>query len=152
MSADVLPLSKTRSRRVTKRETTRAKYPTHMKWLKTLPCIITGETGVVRHHLQHAELSAGGAKSGDQWAVPIVNRLHCAQHAGSIHSVGVREAEWWAQRGIDPLAIAKRLFDASIAAGRVGGASKVERAVAAAYAGDIDRFIARGYHGLVRAA
>ena len=122
MTADDLPISKLRSRRRTSRETSRDKHPSHMAWLLTQPCIVTGETGVVRHHLQHAQPSASSMKSGDRHAVPIVNRLHV-----EIHATGAREADWWAARGIDALAVARALFALSIVAGRVTATPEARR-------------------------
>ena len=52
--------------------TARISSPAHLRWLRTLPCVVTGApVGVVVHHLQHAEPSEIGRKSGDCWAVPL---------------------------------------------------------------------------------
>lgn len=44
----------------------------------------------------HAEPSAMGLKSGDEFAVPL-----CAIHHRSLHAAG-DEAVWWALQGVDP--------------------------------------------------
>ncbi len=46
----------------------------------------------------HAEPSAMGAKSGDQWTVPL-----CRRHHQALHLAG-DEPTWWAMQGVDPMA------------------------------------------------
>ncbi|MCH7544663.1 MAG: hypothetical protein IIB65_13630 [Proteobacteria bacterium] len=45
-----------------------------------------------------------GRKVSDEWVVPL-----CALHHRSLHDVG-DERRWWECHGIDPLAVAERLW------------------------------------------
>lgn len=68
-------------------------------WLEAvrrMPCLICGAKSEA-HHLQHAEPSAMGLKSGDQYAVPL-----CHDHHMQLHAMG-NERRWWAIEGVDPL-------------------------------------------------
>lgn len=69
------------------------------KWLREvrrIPCLICGRWAQA-HHLQHAEPSAMGKRSGDNWAVPL-----CADHHTALHRFG-DEPLWWATEGVDPI-------------------------------------------------
>jgi hypothetical protein len=71
-------------------------------------------------HLAFAQPRARGLRVSDAFTVPMCPSHHAAfDGSGSQHS-------WWRARGIDPFAIADRLWRASIEAGRV----KAERAAA----------------------
>ena len=123
----------------------RPRSESHLRWIRTLPCLATGSpVGVVAHHLQHAYPSALSARSGDDAAVPILNSLHDAQYPGSIHAPGCREAEWWTSRGIDALYVAHRLWAVSIFVGRVH-AKRVDIGAARILAVGWEDWICRGY-------
>ena len=142
---NVEPISKLRSRRMTKRETDRPKCEGHLRWVRTLPCCVSGApSGVIVHHCMHGDPSATGARSSDRHAVPLLHSLHDAQYAGALHREAC-EPVWWAARGIDPLALAARLWAISIAAGRWQMPSAAERIDAARHAGDWETWVARGY-------
>lgn len=148
--SDILPISKTRTRRTSRREVARVECAAHLKWLRTLPCIASGlyvgQTGhgVVAHHLLFAEPSAMGMRSGDNWAVPVLHELHDAQYSGAIHAPGQREADWWEARNLDVLAIAKRLWAVSIIIGRTR-IQTTKWDAAWRLAGDWQTWIARDY-------
>jgi len=82
----------------------------HLRWVKSLPCLIEGVRAldVDPCHIRygdHGKAAAGmSEKSHDQYTVPMRRVHHDAQHqAGD-------ERKWWADRGIDPIIVAARLF------------------------------------------
>lgn len=108
---DVIPLLKTRTRRLCKPETERLRSEPHRRFVASLPCCICGGIDVQAAHLAFAQLRARGLKAGDQYTVPLCLRHHAAFD-------GSDGAAWWARIGIDPLPIARRLWCASVAIGR----------------------------------
>ena len=74
----------------------RIKDDSYLKSIRKLPCLVCGRWSQA-HHLMHAEPSAMGKRSGDNWAVPL-----CAYHHEALHKFG-DEATWWAVHGIDPI-------------------------------------------------
>lgn len=85
----------------------------HLKWLRTLPCVITGERPVEAAHIRYgssvwAKRETGmGEKPDDKWALPLSPALHREQHdAGD-------EQAWWQAQGMDPLQIAAALYFAT---------------------------------------
>ncbi len=89
----------------------------HLKWIRTLPCLASGRlTGIEAAHVRYGSLfhdkrSTGMAeKPDDRWAVPLHHSMHRtgprAQHSEN-------ERRWWAGQGIDPLAVAKALYEVS---------------------------------------
>lgn len=85
---------------------------THLRWLRTLPCVVSGRRPVEAAHIRFGSLAYGkphagaGEKPSDKWALPLAPDLHREQHSGN-------EELFWAKRGLDPLAIAAALFMAS---------------------------------------
>lgn len=84
----------------------------HLRWVKSLPCLIDGVRGLdvdpahVRYGDSRYGKSAAGAaeKPHDQYTVPLRRKHHDAQHGAG------DERAWWAARGIDPLDVATKLF------------------------------------------
>lgn len=91
----------------------RHRSPEHLARLRSLPCSIPGckRTPVVAHHLTCSpNPKARGLKAGDQWAVSLCESSHhSAQSREGVHHTG-DERQWWADRGIDPIALAVRLW------------------------------------------
>ena len=92
---------------------TRQQSRSHLAWLRTLPCLITGQRkDVDAAHIRYAEPVYGkritgiGEKPSDRFAVPLSRRLHEEQHKGN-------EREFWARHGIDPLFVALSLWACS---------------------------------------
>ena len=81
---------------------------THLDWIKTLPCVISGERPVDPAHIRYADRVYGKREVGkaekpdDRWVVPLCRRLHDEQHSMS-------ERIFWARHGLDPLRIALAL-------------------------------------------
>lgn len=80
----------------------------HLDWIRTLPCVITGERPVDAAHIRYADPVYGKREVGkaekpdDKWTVPLVRRKHDEQHSMS-------ERIFWARHGLDPLRIALAL-------------------------------------------
>jgi hypothetical protein len=76
----------------------------HLRYVASQPCTICGRAPSHAHHLRFAQPSALGRKVSDEWSVSL-----CITHHRSVHSVG-DEKQWWAEKGIDPIAHAVRLW------------------------------------------
>jgi hypothetical protein len=84
----------------------------HLRFVSLQPCLICGRTPADAHHLRFAQPRALGRKNSDEFAVPL-----CRTHHRQNHQVG-DEVAWWKPSGIDPIAVAHRLW--SISRGVVG--------------------------------
>lgn len=120
-NASVLPFSKTRSRPI-KHRMRREKWPAHLAFVASLPCSVLGCNAPANvHHLRVPGTdAAAGRRASDRFAVPCCWQHHQGQ--GGIHHRGLHdrgsEEDWWAARGIDPLAIAESLWKRSVEEGR----------------------------------
>lgn len=80
----------------------------HLRWLRTLPCVITGERPVEAAHIRYGSAvygkreTGGAEKPADKWCVPLSIAKHREQHT-------MDEREFWARHGLDPLRIALAL-------------------------------------------
>ena len=103
------------SRRGRKRP--RAAATSHLEWIRSLPCVVTGRYGNIHAaHIRYGDAIYGkrpsgtGEKPDDKWTVPLHGDMHTdgpeAQH-------GENERAWWASRGIDPLRVAAALWACS---------------------------------------
>ena len=92
----------------------RVRSRAHMSFVGTLPCCACGRKGStqVHHSLIGPEGKARGLKASDRYVLPV-----CFVDHNAIHALG-DEASFWQSRGIDSLAIAEKLWAASVAAGR----------------------------------
>lgn len=81
----------------------------HLEWLRTLPCVITGNRPVDAAHIRYADPVYGKRETGkaekpdDKWCVPLCREKHDEQHSGS-------EKLFWIRHGLDPLRIALALY------------------------------------------
>jgi hypothetical protein len=82
----------------------------HLRFVAAQPCLVCGRTPSDPHHVRFAEPRAIGRKVSDRFTVPI-----CRLHHRELHRRG-NERSWWQTRGLDPLAIAARLWDLTHAA------------------------------------
>jgi hypothetical protein len=84
----------------------------HLKWIRTLPCVITGQRPVEAAHIRYSDPAygkreVGGAeKPDDRWTVPLLASLHRDQHNQS-------ERAFWEKHGIDPCKVALALYAVS---------------------------------------
>lgn len=84
----------------------------HLKWLRTLPCIITGKRPVEAAHVRYADPSYAKRETGksekpdDRWAIPLCPEKHREQHA-------MNERAFWDKHNIDPCKVALALYAVS---------------------------------------
>jgi hypothetical protein len=98
------PLEKTRSR--SKRE--QKHFPKYLWLIRSCPCVICGAQAEAAHvRMSSAKYSKANGRD-DKWCVPLCPGHH-RLNPDAQHNSG--EAEWWDRQGIDPLAIAKRLWE-----------------------------------------
>lgn len=82
----------------------------HLKWLRTLPCVVTGARGVEAAHIRFADAryrkpAVGMAeKPDDRWALPLSPGEHRRQHS-------MNEQAYWQSVGIDPVFVAMLLWN-----------------------------------------
>lgn len=95
----------------------RQEDPEHLKFIRKLPCLVTGSmNNVEAAHIRYSDASWGktnpgvGRKPDDKWVVPLSAAKHRldpdAQHNGD-------ERGFWERNGIDPLPIARALWTIS---------------------------------------
>jgi hypothetical protein len=97
----------------TRRKRPRVEDGTHLKWIRTLSCLVTGrKDGIEAAHVRYPDPRYGklhtglGEKPSDKWTVPLHRDVHREQHQDN-------EREWWTEKRIDPVAIAAALWGAT---------------------------------------
>jgi ERF superfamily len=90
----VLPIIK--SRRYRNRE--------HLRYVAQQACLVCGRRQSDPHHLRYLQPRALGRKVSDEFAVPL-----CRSHHRAVHRAGNEQA-WWKAAGIDPVKVARRLW------------------------------------------
>jgi len=76
----------------------------HLKFVGAQPCLACGRSPSDAHHLKFAQQRALGCKVSDEFAVPL-----CRLHHRTLHQHG-DERIWWQQLNVDPMPIARRLW------------------------------------------
>ena len=76
----------------------------HRRFVSAQACIVCGRQPSDAHHLRFAQARALGRKVSDEFTVPL-----CRSHHRELHRAG-DEVRWWARFGIDPIAIADKLW------------------------------------------
>lgn len=86
----------------------------HLRFIRGLPCICClNDIESQAAHIRYSDAAAGkvnagvGAKPDDKWTLPLCQACHTAQH-----NMGDERA-FWALAGIDPLALAAKLYAVS---------------------------------------
>lgn len=93
----------------TRQKQPRKKDDSHLRFIRGLPCLVTGTRPVEAAHVRYADpvyhkRAVGGAeKPDDKWAVPLSPAEHRRQHS-------MNEQDYWQSVGIDPLAVALQLW------------------------------------------
>lgn len=93
-----------------KKKRPREKDDNHLRWIRTLPCLVTGRRPVDAAHIRYSDPvygkreTGGGEKPSDKFAVPLCREEHEAQH-----KMGDERA-YWKSKGIDPCSVALSLF------------------------------------------
>jgi hypothetical protein len=85
-------------------KTIRLRDKDHRKFVASQPCLVCGRSPADAHHLRFAQPRALGRKVSDEFTVPV-----CRVHHRELHRHG-DEAAWWQKIKIDPLPIARRLW------------------------------------------
>ena len=85
-------------------EPKRIRCKEHLRFVASQPCLICGRLPSHAHHVRHAQSRGLSLKVSDEFTVPL-----CAIHHHHIHTTG-KEREWWQERNIDPLVLAKDLW------------------------------------------
>lgn len=96
----------------------------HLRFVARRPCLVCDRSPCDPHHIKFAEQRAMGRKVSDRFTVPL-----CRLHHRELHRRG-NEREWWQTHGIDPLAIAARLWAMTHAVKDVGASLEGETASA----------------------
>ena len=76
----------------------------HREFVGAQPCVVCGRQPSDAHHLRFTQPRALGRKVSDEFTVPL-----CRMHHRELHRT-VKEPQWWARLGIEPLAIAQKLW------------------------------------------
>ena len=79
----------------------------HLAYVRGQACVRFGRHPSDAHHLRFAQVRALGRKVSDEFTIPL-----CRIHHQEAHRHG-NEIEWWKRVGIDPLATAQNLWQAS---------------------------------------
>ena len=77
----------------------------HLRFVATRPCLICGRKPSDPHHLRFTQPRALGRKVSDEFAVPL-----CRVHHRALHRSG-DERVWWQTAGIDPIKVARKLWN-----------------------------------------
>ena len=88
-------------------EPKRIRNKEHLRFVANQPCVICGRTPAQAHHLRHAQSRGMSLKVSDEFTVPL-----CAIHHHALHRVG-QEERWWRDQHVDPLPIARNLWQQS---------------------------------------
>jgi hypothetical protein len=85
----------------------RRRDPEHLKYISSQPCLICSRIPSDAHHLKFAQPKAISKKVSDEFTVPL-----CRTHHRQLHHAG-NEIAWWLNIDIDPLPIARDLWEQS---------------------------------------
>ncbi|MGB9400641.1 MAG: Rad52/Rad22 family DNA repair protein, partial [Pseudolabrys sp.] len=86
-------------------EPKRLRDKAHLKFVASQPCVICERQPCDPHHLRFVQPRAIGLKVSDEFTVPL-----CRGHHRELHRAG-NEMLWWQDRRVDPLEIAKGLWE-----------------------------------------
>lgn len=84
----------------------------HLKFIRTLPSVISGAMGCDACHIRFGDLlwrkpnTPMSRKPDDGWTLPMTRLEHAKQHS-------MNEREFWKEQGIDALALAHELYSMS---------------------------------------
>jgi hypothetical protein len=79
----------------------------HLRFVSLQPCLVCERRPSDAHHLRFMQPRALGRRVSDEFTVPL-----CRTHHRSLHRAG-DEPAWWAERKLDPVAVAGRLWERS---------------------------------------
>jgi Rad52/22 family double-strand break repair protein len=105
-----LPPSRIDKSKLAFAEPKRSRDKAHLKFVASQPCLVCGRQPCDPHHLRFAQPRAIGLKVSDEFTVPL-----CRGHHRQLHQTGDERA-WWDSRRINPLEIARDLWEKTHAA------------------------------------
>ena len=79
----------------------------HLRYVAQQACLVCGRKPSDPHHLSFTQPRALGRKVSDEFAVPL-----CRGHHRAVHRARDERA-WWSGAGIDPIKVARRLWQAT---------------------------------------
>jgi hypothetical protein len=82
----------------------------HLRYVISQPCLFCARKPSDPHHLRFMQPRALGRKTSDEFVVPLCRTHHRAAHRAA------NEQAWWRAIGIDPVKIARKLWQDSRAA------------------------------------
>src|SRR5579871_2973470 len=85
----------------------RKRSKAHLSFVRGQPCLVCRQSPCDPHHLRFVQPKALGLKVSDEFTVPL-----CRAHHHDLHRHG-NEKAWWVNMQIEPLPIAKELWQAS---------------------------------------
>jgi hypothetical protein len=85
----------------------RKRSKAHLLFVSGQPCVVCRHSPCDAHHLKFAQPRALGRKVSDEFTVPL-----CRGHHQDLHRHG-NEKAWWSNLKLDPLPIAKELWQVS---------------------------------------
>lgn len=94
---------------VTKKKRPRENDPSHLRFVGSLPCLITGRRPSEACHIRYPDPRYGKRETGlsekahDKFTVPMHADLHREQHS-------MNERAFWDRYGIDPIRVALALW------------------------------------------
>ena len=86
----------------------------HLRFVVSQPCLLCSKTPSDAHHVRFAQPRAMSRKVGDDFTVPL-----CRKHHRDLHRCG-NETAFWHDMGIDPLQIARELWEETESRTRAG--------------------------------
>jgi ERF superfamily len=87
----------------------------HLRFVSAQPCLICGRRPTDAHHLRFAQPRALGRRVSDEFVVPL-----CRSHHRALHRHG-DEVAWWDSNKVDPVAMARELWQRTGLDGPRGG-------------------------------
>lgn len=88
-------------------EPKRVRDKDHLRRVAAQPCLVCNAAPSDPHHIRFAQTRAMGRKVSDEFTVPL-----CRAHHRELHRSG-NEAAWWHNMGIEPLDMARLIWEES---------------------------------------
>ena len=87
----------------------------HLRFVSAQPCLVCGRRPSDAHHLRFAQPRALGRRVSDEYTVPL-----CRSHHRALHRHG-DESAWWETNKVDPVVVARELWQRTRLDGPSGG-------------------------------
>ena len=95
----------------------------HLRFVSAQPCLICGRQPTDAHHLRFAQPRAIGRRVSDEFTVPL-----CRSHHRALHRHG-DEPAWWGTNKVDPVVVARELWQRTQLDGPHGGRVEAQLSV-----------------------